>query len=171
MTTKEAIAKTSMILLFAAGIGATSILNYDKPDFYQDDLDVAHKKAFRAEQNISAEFDFIDQVAFNEVKEYPEYKKMDSLIRVHKTNPEEYYYLEPTIDSLYCKVDSIHKDIASKHIDNSTAITNAYKNLDEAYKNVDKLTQDSIRNDSIANQPVIQRFKNNWNRLFAQKHK
>lgn len=171
MTTKEAIVKTSFILLFAAGVGATSILNYDKPDFYQDDLDSAHKKAFRAEQNISAEFDFIDHAVACEIKSYPEYKKMDSLIRVHKTNPEEYYYLEPTIDSLAYQVDSIREAATTKRIDNSAEIENAYKKLDAAYKNVDKLTQDSIKNDSIMNQPVIQRFKNNWDKVFAQRQK
>ena len=168
MTTKEAIFKSSMIVLFAAGVGATSIVNYDTPNFYQDDLDAAHARAFRADQNIACEYDAIYQIASQEVKSYPEYKKMDSLIQIHKQNPETYYYLEKQIDSLEHKVDSIQEEIATERINNSTRIDEAYERLNQAYRDVDRLTQDSIINDSITNQPVIQRFKNNWNKIFCQ---
>lgn len=168
MDLKKLAVKGTMIASAAAVIGGIAILNYDKHSFYQEDLENAYHKAWLAKQNLKAEFEHIHTVAYEETKKYPEYKLMDSLSYIHEQNPEYNYYLERKIDSLWYAVDSIRNDIEEKHIENSETLEHAYQKLDNAYNKIDALKQDSIINDSINNQPLGQRFKNNWNKIFCQ---
>ena len=168
MDLKKLAVKGTMIASAAAVIGGIAILNYDQHSFYQEDLDSAYRKAWCAQKDLDAEFEHIHSIAYEETKKYPEYRQMDSLSRIHKQNPEYNYHLEHKIDSLWYAIDSIQEDIENKHIENSPVLEKAYKKLDAAHNEIDILTQDSIINDSINHQPLGQRFKNNWNKIFCQ---
>ena len=171
MNLKNLAFKGSMVAGAIAVIGGIAILNYDRHDFYQEDLDNAHHRLWLADQNLIAEYEDVFSQSYNEVKSYPEYKQMDSLSRIHKQDPEANWKLERKIDSLYSCVDSIREKIVDRRIENSQEIQDATQRLNNAVQNVVALTQDSIINDSIENQPVGQRFKNNWNKIFCNQKK
>ena len=168
MDLKKLAVKGTMIASAAAVIGGLAILNYDQHNFYQEDLDNAYRKAWRAQQDLEAEFEYISSVAYEETKKYPEYRQMDSLSRIHEQNSEYNYHLERKIDSLWYAIDSIQENIENKHIENSQTLDKKYQKLDVAYYEIETLTRDSIINDSINHQPLGQRFKNNWNKIFCQ---
>ncbi len=168
MNWKNVAVKGAMITTAATVISGLAILNYDKHPFYQEDLDNAYRKVWCAERAIDAELTNIYDAAYEEAKTYPEYKQMDSFARIHAQNPELNWELEYKIDSLWNTIDSTRNAIMDRRIENSIDLEHAYKKLETAEAQVDKLTQDSIMNDSINSQPLRQRFKNNWNKIFCQ---
>ena len=167
MDLKKLAIKGTMIASAATVIGGIAILNYDQHNFYQEDLDDAYCRIHYTERFIADEYKIIDKAAYSEVKTYPIWQELDSLYDLQNQRPENSWHFEGKIDSLWNKIDSLRDDIAQKRIENNQDLQNAHTKLDSLYKRAEKLTQDSIINDSINNQPWGQRFKNNWNKIFC----
>ena len=168
MNIKNLAVKSSMVAGAIAVIGGIAILTYDQHPFYQDDLDAAYHKEARILQYIDAEYSDIINASYEDVKAYPEYKQMDSLARLHAQNPEVNWKMEYQIDSLWNKIDSIREEIVDKNIQNSQRLDDAYQDLADAEKEIAISERDKFISDSINAQPLNQRFKNNWKRIFCQ---
>ena len=172
MNIKNLAVKGTMIAGAITAMGGIAILNYDQHPFYQDNLDAAYNKELRIERYIANEYQNIIEESYEAVKSYPEYKQMDSLEHIHAQNPEANWELEYKIDSLWNKIDSVRDEIINENITNSQRLNDAYQEMANVEEEIEILKRDSVINDSIQSQPVVQRFKNNWNRIFCQqKHK
>ena len=64
--------------------------------------------------------------------------------------------------------DLVKQEITDNYVANSQELKDTYASLNKTNQKIEKLAQDSIINDSIRSQPLGQRFKNNWNRIFCQ---
>lgn len=168
MNFKKTAFNTAMITSAIVIIGWSRILNYDNHPFYQEDLDAAYRKAWRAECDIHTELERVYKMSYNETKTSPEYKQIDSLSRVYAEDPENNWYLDSQINSLWQTIDSVQNSITKKNLATDSALNAAYQRFYNADTEIEKLTQDSIINDSIKNQPWGQRFKNNWDKIFSQ---
>lgn len=162
--------KKNLIGVSAAAVVLTmmmtlGILNYDSADFYQSDLDVARTRLQHTEANIDTEHYNTQEQAKNLVKQTEQYAELRALTEKHAQNPEVNAYLEPKMDSLSNVLDSMEHDTRLKF---SGKLDEYYAAHSELTKKIAKLEQDSIKADSIHNQPIGPRFKNNWNRIFAK---
>ena len=162
--------KKNLIGVSAAAVVLTmmmtlGILNYDSSDFYQSDLDIARARLQHTEANIDTEHYNTQEQAKNLVKQTEQYAELRALTEKHAQNPEANAYLEPKMDSLSNVLDSMEHDTRLKF---SGKLDEYYATHSELTKKIAKLEQDSVIADSIHNQPIGPRFKNNWNRIFAK---
>lgn len=158
-TTAAAVAITAMLML--------GILNYDSIKFYQSDLDKEHAKLRRIEKQFDTELDISFERATEMVKKTAQYAALERLYAQHAVNPEVNANLEPKIDSLSNVIDSLKHDFfVNECSDNLDKLNEDYRN---SIRKVVMLQHDSVVNDSIKNQPIIPRFKKNWNKIFNQR--
>ena len=143
-----------------------SVLNYDSIDFYQSDLDNERAKLAHTEKQFETELDISFERANEMAKKTAQYAEMEKLYTQHAINPEKNAHLEPKIDSLSNIIDSLKHDFFVNHCsENLDKLHEEYRN---GVRRLLMLQYDSIINDSIKNQPIIPRFRKNWNNMFAK---
>ena len=163
---KKAVFGTVAATTLPLALFMLSVLNYDSIDFYQSDLDAAHAKLNNIEKSFDTEYDISMERAKEMTKKTAQYAKMEKLYAQHAINPEKNAYLEPKIDSLSNVIDSLKNEFFISHCS---------ENLDKLHDEHRKTTMqvavlqcDSAKNASIKNQPIIPRFKKNWNEMFSR---
>lgn len=165
MSKQEKLIGASAITGVIAVMFMLGVLNYDTADFYQSDLDIARAKKQHIEAAIDSEFHNNQEQARDLVKQTASYAELQNLMQKHAENPELNAHLEPKMDSLSNVLDSMEHDTRLKF---SGKLNEYYAAHSELTKKIAKLEQDSVIADSIHNQPIGPRFKNNWNRIFAK---
>lgn len=166
MNTKNAVFATTAATFAITAMLMLGVLNYDSINFYQSDLDAAHAKLRRIENKFEAELDISFEHANEMTKKTAQYAELERLYTKYAINPEQNVYLKPKIDSLTNVIDSLKHDFFVKnHSKKLDKLNDDYK---KAIRKVVMLQHDSVVNDSINNQPMITRFKKNWNEIFSK---
>lgn len=168
MNAKNVAFKGTMIAGAIAFFGGISILTADEHPFYQEELDDARCKARGLERMIYVQYQDIDDQADKYARAHPIWNEIDSIYDLNAQGVIPYYEADKQIDSLYYKLDSVKQEITDNYVANSQELKDTYASLNKTNQKIEKLAQDSIINDSIRSQPLGQRFKNNWNRIFCQ---
>ena len=165
MSIKKKVFSTTAISAAIVLMGLLFVLDYDTSAFYQSDLDIARSRLKQTELNIDAERQNTQDQARNLIKQTAEYAELCALTEKHAENPETNAHLEPKMDSLSNVLDSMEYDARIKFTGKLNEYYAAHSKLT---KKITQLEQDSIIADSIHNQPIGPRFKNNWNKIFAK---
>ena len=163
---KKAVFGTIAATTLPLALFMLSVLNYDSIDFYQSDLDATRAKLNNIEKSFDTEYDISMDRAKEMTKKTAQYAEMEKLYAQHAINPEKNAYLEPKIDSLSNVIDSLKNEFFISHCsENLDKLHEEYRN---GIRKVVMLQHDSVVNDSIKNQPIIPRFKKNWNNMFVK---
>lgn len=144
MNNKNKFERIVMLSAFCSAVLLFCALQFKKGHFVQRDLDDARTKLKFAEHTLDNAYEFAKQNADSKIKTYPEYKELDSLIKIHRQNPEAYYHLEPRIDSLDRAIVAKKEELREKYIEDCPEIENARKLYDLNARRVIILEQDSI---------------------------
>ncbi len=163
---KKAIFGTVAATTLPLALFMLSVLNYDSIDFYQSDLDATRAKLNSIEKSFDTEMDISLERANEMAKKTAQYAEMEKLYAQHAINPEQNAYLEPKIDSLSNVIDSLKRDFFVNHC--SENLDKLHEDYKDGIRKVVMLQHDSVVNDSIKNQPIIPRFKKNWNNMFSR---
>lgn len=158
----------AMAVIFATSIMALlGITNYDSVRFYQSDLDNERAKLAHMEKQFETELDISMDRANEMAKKTAQYAEMEKLYAQHAINPETNAHLEPKIDSLSNVIDSLKHDFFVNHC--SENLDKLHEEYRHGVRRLVMLQHDSVVNDSVKNQPIIPRFKKNWNTIFNQR--
>ena len=158
----------AVAVIFATSIMALlGITNYDSIRFYQSDLDNERAKLAHTEKQFETELDISFERASEMAKKTAQYAEMEKLYAQHAINPEKNAHLEPKIDSLSNVIDSLKHDFFVNHC--SENLDKLHEEYRHGVRRLVMLQHDSVVNDSIKNQPIIPRFKKNWNTIFNQR--
>jgi hypothetical protein len=163
---KKAIFGTVAATTLPLALFMLSVLNYDSIDFYQSDLDATRAKLNNIEKSFDSEMDISMYRAKEMTKKTAQYAEMEKLYAQHAINPEKNAYLEPKIDSLSNIIDSLKNEFFVNHC--SENLDKLHEEYRHGVRRLVMLQNDSIINDSIKNQPIIPRFKKNWNEMFSR---
>ena len=167
MSKQEKITAAVAVIFVTSIMALLGITNYDSVRFYQSDLDKERAKLRRIEKQFDTELDISFERATEMVKKTAQYAALERLYAQHAVNPEINANLEPKIDSLSNVIDSLKHDFfVNECSDNLDKLNEDYRN---SIRKVVMLQHDSVVNDSIKNQPIIPRFKKNWNTIFNQR--
>jgi DNA repair exonuclease SbcCD ATPase subunit len=166
MSKQEKITAAVAVIFVTSIMALLGITNYDSIHFYQSDLDNERAKLAHMEKQFETELDISFERANEMTKKTAQYAEMEKLYAQHAINPEKNAYLEPKIDSLSNVIDSLKNEFFISHCsENLDKLHQDYKN---GIRKVVMLQHDSVVNDSIKNQPIIPRFKKNWNEMFSR---
>ena len=163
---KKAIFGTVAATTLPLALFMLSVLNYDSIDFYQSDLDATRAKLQTIEKSFDTELDISLERAKEMTKKTAQYAELEKLYAQHAINPEQNAYLEPKIDSLSGVIDSLKRNFFVNHC--SENLDKLHEDYKDGIRKVVMLQHDSVVNDSIQTQPIIPRFKKNWNEMFSK---
>jgi hypothetical protein len=169
MDFKNLAIKGSFVILATATMGAVSILLHDKHNFFPEELESARCKALFADQMLHAEIASIENAIDKKLQTLPEFDKIDSLENIcSQSYSYNAYRTEQKIDSLYRRVSSIRNEAIADSISKSAIVTERLQNFETAEAKLDSLNNVKHISDSINNQPIAQRFINNWKKIICK---
>ena len=163
---KKAIFGTVAATTLPLALFMLSVLNYDSIDFYQSDLDTTRAKLNNIEKSFDTEYNISMERAKEMTKKTAQCAELEKLYAQHAINPEQNAYLEPKIDSLSNVIDSLKNEFFISHC--SENLDKLHEDYKDGIRKVVMLQHDSVVNDSIQKQPIIPRFKKNWNEMFSR---
>ncbi len=161
--TKIILISTASTAVIGALIWAACVLNYGKPKFAQDDLDMARTDLEMIQETYAQMYDNIVENTPGRAKIAAELDSIYTEIENGNTSPK----LAQRAGELSAR----ESQLVSDQLNNSASLNTWGKHMYQQMQRVEKLQRDSAICDSINCVPMKQRFSKNLNRMRVDHHK